>query len=625
METSQDPTPKGEGFRKFRTWLHEETTLFQPSKDGNVENCIDPSLRAQCIALFRNFDLMDLVSVKPVKVTLVRVSGQYYAEYRPTSSSTIMLPIGTFDSNREQDPREIMTPGFPTHIQTPIWVAPGMECIFIDEYDASERLEFEKDDGSDSSTIVDLEGLENGDPSTDYKEDGATIAEREFGKFDTMADLGRLSDWDSSDDGDSSDDEDTDTLTDKEFEDEFGILEDLENEGLGVDFLDDDSQMSLDTPGQSSPIHENATQESQIATSVPTPAPSLVPESPPNIKFWLPALLVSEFIINLDVTLQITALSTMSSSFNALDRASWIGTAFFIGVITATLFLPLLTQIFGKKTIVISYHLFYLLGAFISSFANLMQDLSAGRAIQGMGAGGSVLMVFSIMEDTFESKENGTSWKNLRFLFSAIAIALGPLLSAAISDRIGWRWIYRFQLPFIVTALLTLLIFFPNLKSTPEAKIPIWKQIFSYNIPGSLSLVSATVLFYIDTLSSTTNTSSLQTIVLAHALGAGLGIALYSLIVQTTLKSKIRLSTSGMTDRARQSLAFIGSGDSKEVAKQAYAAGVSRGLWLGIACIGVDICAAIWLVCKGRMGTGEGSREPDGNGEKEDIDVNSNP
>ena len=77
----------------------------------------------------------------------------------------------------------------------------------------------------------------------------------------------------------------------------------------------------------------------------------------------------------------------------------WLGLAF---LVAATTFLPLfsiLSEIFGRKGLLLSALTFYTVGSFISAVSGNLMGLLLGRALQGLGAGGIVVLSNLIISD----------------------------------------------------------------------------------------------------------------------------------------------------------------------------------------------------------------------------------
>ncbi|KAI1097396.1 MFS general substrate transporter [Jackrogersella minutella] len=148
------------------------------------------------------------------------------------------------------------------------------------------------------------------------------------------------------------------------------------------------------------------------------------------------------FISILDINSVATALPSISTSLNAGNTIAWTGTAYVMG---QTAFQPLygrLSDIFGRKVVLMSCVGFLIVG-----------DLLCG----GIGGGGISSLVQITASDLVSLKDRG---KYQGILSSAIGLgaSTGPFIAAGImaSTKDGWRWIFWVP-PILATACIVVM------------------------------------------------------------------------------------------------------------------------------------------------------------------------
>jgi EmrB/QacA subfamily drug resistance transporter len=155
----------------------------------------------------------------------------------------------------------------------------------------------------------------------------------------------------------------------------------------------------------------------------------------------------------LDQTIVATALPRIVADLHGLDHLSWVVTAY---LVTSTVTVPLygkLSDLYGRKRLfMISIGLF-LLGSALCGAAQTMTQLIAFRALQGLGAGGLIPIVFAVIGDLFSPRERG-KYQGLTGAVWAIAAVAGPLLGGALTDSASWRWIFYINIPVGAVALI---------------------------------------------------------------------------------------------------------------------------------------------------------------------------
>ena len=81
-----------------------------------------------------------------------------------------------------------------------------------------------------------------------------------------------------------------------------------------------------------------------------------------------------------------------------------------------------------------------------------MTQLIAFRAVQGLGAGGLIVLVQSTVGDIVSPRERGRYQGLFGAVFGFASVA-GPLLGGVIVEHLSWRWIFYVNLPIGLVAL----------------------------------------------------------------------------------------------------------------------------------------------------------------------------
>ncbi|MDT4945642.1 MAG: hypothetical protein QOH14_2375, partial [Pseudonocardiales bacterium] len=101
----------------------------------------------------------------------------------------------------------------------------------------------------------------------------------------------------------------------------------------------------------------------------------------------------------------------------------------------------------------------FLLGSVLAGMAQTMTQLIAFRAIQGIGAGGLMALVFAIIGDIIPPRERARYQGYFMAVFATSSV-LGPVVGgffagqASILGVTGWRWIFYVNVPIGILALV---------------------------------------------------------------------------------------------------------------------------------------------------------------------------
>src|SRR5579884_3168233 len=110
----------------------------------------------------------------------------------------------------------------------------------------------------------------------------------------------------------------------------------------------------------------------------------------------LAALMLTLLLEALDQTVVGTALPRIVASLQGFDRYTWVVTAYLLGSTTMVPIVGKLSDQFGRKWFFIAGVVVFLLGSALSGASQTMNQLIAFRALQGLGAGTGIALVFTV-------------------------------------------------------------------------------------------------------------------------------------------------------------------------------------------------------------------------------------
>lgn len=137
------------------------------------------------------------------------------------------------------------------------------------------------------------------------------------------------------------------------------------------------------------------------------------------------ALCTAVFLAALDVTITTVAIPTISSDFNSNTGYTWIGSAYLLANAAAAPSWGKMSDIFGRKPVLLTAVGVFWIGSLICGLSVNMGMLIVGRAVQGIGGGGTLILVNICISDMFSVRKRGV-YLGFVGLTWAVAGGFGP-------------------------------------------------------------------------------------------------------------------------------------------------------------------------------------------------------
>ncbi len=173
------------------------------------------------------------------------------------------------------------------------------------------------------------------------------------------------------------------------------------------------------------------------------------------------------FLGSIFMTLTATAIPRIVTDLGGFSQYTWVQTAY---IITESISLPLsgkLSDLFGRKWVLIIGMMVFVLGTLLCGFAQSMNQLIVFRAVQGFGFGAMNALGFIIIADLFPPEERGKYSGIMAGVFG-VATVIGPTLGGIITDALSWRWVFWITVPIGLVIIVLFIFMFPRLNASRE-------------------------------------------------------------------------------------------------------------------------------------------------------------
>ncbi|AEO60122.1 hypothetical protein MYCTH_2129215 [Thermothelomyces thermophilus ATCC 42464] len=211
-------------------------------------------------------------------------------------------------------------------------------------------------------------------------------------------------------------------------------------------------------------------------------------------------LLIGIFVAHADGSILLATHPVIASEFNDLENSSWLITSFALaGAATQTLY-GKLSDIYGRKTLVIVAYVIFVLGCALVGMGQTMWQVVLGRVISGAGASGMAGLVSILITDLLPIREVA-QWRAYVNLVATLGRSIGGPLGGWLVDVIGWRWSFFGQVPPILLAIFLVTVSLPCSPATSssngvdENRLAQRSKISRVDFKGSLLFALAILAF----------------------------------------------------------------------------------------------------------------------------------
>lgn len=200
-------------------------------------------------------------------------------------------------------------------------------------------------------------------------------------------------------------------------------------------------------------------------------------------------LLVSaQFIVVVDFSIVQIALPAIRDQLAmSLADSQWIISAYGVTFAGFLLLSGRLADIYGSKRLFLVGLMVFSLSSLAAGLANSETLLIGARVVQGVGAALSSATCLALITRIFAPIGRLNQALGIFTAVSSAGFTAGVLLGGALTETIGWRWIFFVNVPIGIVAAVMALRALPNIAPQPSAHR-------SVDFPGAISITGGLML-----------------------------------------------------------------------------------------------------------------------------------
>jgi EmrB/QacA subfamily drug resistance transporter len=197
----------------------------------------------------------------------------------------------------------------------------------------------------------------------------------------------------------------------------------------------------------------SASRDSVSQAPEPDGHATAAPVDQATLRAIIVGIMLAMFLSALEQTIVAPALPTIGRSLSDIENLSWVVTAYLLSATVATPLFGKLSDIYGRRTLMLISISVFVLGSVVCAFAPTVWALVLARALQGLGGGGILPLAQTVIADLLSPRERPMvqSYSSVMFMSASI---LGPVMGGLLTDYTHWSMIFWINLPLGAAALL---------------------------------------------------------------------------------------------------------------------------------------------------------------------------
>jgi EmrB/QacA subfamily drug resistance transporter len=188
----------------------------------------------------------------------------------------------------------------------------------------------------------------------------------------------------------------------------------------------------------------------------------------PHLGWVLGLTSAAYFMVVLDSVVVITALPRMQRDLHAgVASLQWTLTAYNIAFAAGIITAAALGDRFGRRRIFTTGLALFTAASAACALAPNASELIAARTVQGLGGAIVLPLSLTILTTAFPAERRGMI-VGIYGGLAGLAVAIGPIVGGAVTQGLGWHWIFWINVPIGAAALPLAMRLLPSSRGAPD-------------------------------------------------------------------------------------------------------------------------------------------------------------
>jgi EmrB/QacA subfamily drug resistance transporter len=199
-------------------------------------------------------------------------------------------------------------------------------------------------------------------------------------------------------------------------------------------------------------------------------------------KWWtLLAVCVATFMLLLDITVVNVALPDIQTKLGAsLSSLQWVVDAYSLTLAAFLLTAGSLADRVGRRRVFTAGFAIFTIASFLCGISPNATLLNLARGLQGVGGAAMFATSLALIAQEFQGRERGTAIGAWGATIGG-AVAIGPLVGGALTQGLGWEWIFFVNVPIGIAAIVLTTTKLANLTAPDPSPID-WAGLATFSL-----------------------------------------------------------------------------------------------------------------------------------------------
>jgi len=179
------------------------------------------------------------------------------------------------------------------------------------------------------------------------------------------------------------------------------------------------------------------------------------------------SVLLALFLAAMDATVMGTLLPVLKAEFEQPQLYPWLMSGFLFSSVVSIPLIGLLADRVGEKRMMLASIAAFIGSSYLVASAGSMLGLITSRVLQGVGAGGIVVLAYVMVGKLYSNDERGKMQGVLSAIWGLAAVS-GPMLGTLFHTYFSWRWAFLMNLPLGAVFFVLMATLYPEAESKPH-------------------------------------------------------------------------------------------------------------------------------------------------------------